>query len=62
MTKSGKKLLLALMLVAATSMTLALMSGSVKIGWQAIPGTGLDGRIFFADQTAPASGLKAGCL
>ncbi len=30
------------MLVAATSMTLALMSGSVKIGWQAIPGTGLD--------------------
>ena len=50
------------MLVAATSMTLALMSGSVKIGWQAIPGTGLDGRIFFADQTAPASGLKAGCL
>ncbi|MHB1300230.1 MAG: FecCD family ABC transporter permease [Burkholderiales bacterium] len=40
--KSGKKLLLALMLVAAASMVLALMSGSVKIGWQAIPGSGLD--------------------
>ncbi|MHB1099809.1 MAG: FecCD family ABC transporter permease, partial [Burkholderiales bacterium] len=40
--KSGKKLLLALMLVAAASMALALMSGSVKIGWQAIPGSGLD--------------------
>ena len=40
--KSGKKLLLALMLVAAASMMLALMSGSVKIGWQAIPGSGLD--------------------
>lgn len=40
--KSGKKLLLALTLVAAASMTLALMSGSVKIGLQAIAGSGLD--------------------
>ncbi len=40
--KSGKKLLLVLTLVAAASMMLALMSGSARIGWQAISGSGLD--------------------